>query len=1029
MKVQSVSILVVLTITAIVCAFSGGDGSDENPYQISTKSHLEAVQLSPSLSYILLNDIDLAGANYTAAIIPEFNGKFDGKGFIIKNFTIDAPEIYHIGLFGKINSGAAVSNLGVEGFNITGNGYVGGLTGSNYGSIKGCFANGSTTSLASVSGGLIGYNNSFVESAYASGNIDGSLYVGGLIGRCDSYSIVRYCYSTAAPTGSSNVGGLIGYNYGNVISSLWDIDSSGQATGSVGIGKTTVEMKDIATYKDNGWPIADLNGADTDWIMTAQGQEYPVPFYFAYRSPQQPIAFAGSGTQQQPFIISTPEDLVSLSQYTSLWSSNFAVEADLDMSGIDFRPIGNSRIRFSGSFNGQNYNIENLTINLPEKSNVGLFGTLASGAQVGNLSIVDADIIGGKFVGALAGFNSGGGVSNCSSSGQVSGSNASCVGGLVGTNLSGTISNSTSNADISGINAVAGGLVGYNSANSTIEYSHSTSAVVNYHQNQTDSYSGGLVGINALGTISNCSAAGSVSAISNTSGNLAAGGLIGDNKGTVSECFATGDVQALTSTTTTAISAGGLFGLNNRGTANSCYSTGNISSDIAAEGDVFAGGFMGINFEGLATSSYSKGAINTGSNDKTTGGFAGFNLAGRILSCFWDKLTSGITTGGAAAGKSTAEMKSMETYQNAGWFGKGWVIDDAADYPSLQWQGAAGEPIAAAGEVPLIGSGAEQDPYQIWTVEDFNIWQQHASVLDKHTILKADLNFNGLAVNPIGEYGAFTGKFDGNGFTISKLTINQPNNSFVGLFRHIGEGGIVTNLGLEDASIAGLDYVGGIVGFNEGGTIEKCYASGDVASSGEYAGGFAGDNYGGEISQSYSLASVSGAGSYTGGFVGQNANNAAVANIIGTITNCYSAGAVAADQEYVGGFIGFGETSSVINNSFWDTLSSGQTSGTGTSAVGSNTNQMNSAQTFTSAGWDYNTVWKQNTGYPNGYPILKWQRFVGDFSGDDIIDIDDFLMLAEDWLNQSQPQADINKDGSVDMVDYMMFSNQWHRTN
>ena len=119
--------------------------------------------------------------------------------------------------------------------------------------------------------------------------------------------------------------------------------------------------------------------------------------------------------------------------------------------------------------------------------------------------------------------------------------------------------------------------------------------------------------------------------------------------------------------------------------------------------------------------------------------------------------------------------------------------------------------------------------------------------------LAEPLNANGDTFTPIGESTAFTGTFDGLGNTISNLTIDDTTDYNVGLFGQVGSGGVVENVGLLGGAIAGTyegpNYtgadVGGLVGYNDGGTIEDAYATGAV-TGGEYSyiGGLVGYDYG-----------------------------------------------------------------------------------------------------------------------------------------------------------------------------------------
>jgi len=95
----------------------------------------------------------------------------------------------------------------------------------------------------------------------------------------------------------------------------------------------------------------------------------------------------------------------------------------------------------------------------------------------------------------------------------------------------------------------------------------------------------------------------------------------------------------------------------------------------------------------------------------------------------------------------------------------------------------------------------------------------------------------------------------------------------------------------------------------------------------------------------------------------------------GRLNQCYSAGRVIG-YGYVGGLVGRG-ISGNATASFWDAQTSGQTkSGGGT---GKTTAQMQMAQTFLDAGWDFagetanggDDLWWINEG--QGYPHLWWE--------------------------------------------------------
>jgi hypothetical protein len=184
-------------------------------------------------------------------------------------------------------------------------------------------------------------------------------------------------------------------------------------------------------------------------------------------------------------------------------SAEYKLIRDIDASetetwnnGQGFNPVGTYDVEqanseFTGSFDGQNHTISNLSINRDDDY-VGLFGAIGAGGEVKNVGVINVNITGNNGVGGLVGENQGT-VSNSYSTGNVSG--YSDVGGLVGVNSNGTVSNSYSKGNVSGEFYEVGGLVGGNDEGN-ISNSYSTGNVTG------EADVGGLVGGNS-GTVSN----------------------------------------------------------------------------------------------------------------------------------------------------------------------------------------------------------------------------------------------------------------------------------------------------------------------------------------------------------------------------------------------------------------------------------------------------------------------------------------------------------------------------------------------
>ncbi len=165
---------------------------------------------------------------------------------------------------------------------------------------------------------------------------------------------------------------------------------------------------------------------------------------------------------------------------------------------------------------------------------------------------------------------------------------------------------------------------------------------------------------------------------------------------------------------------------------------------------------------------------------------------------------------------------------------------------------------------------------------------------------------SGQGFIPVGKTGfAYNGIFDGLGHSICNLTINRPTTDYVGLFGYISSSSSIVNVGMVGGSVNGRFYVGGLLGYNYGGTIYNSYATGSVVSGAEAIGGLVGGNYGGgTISNSYSTNAVSGTSGHEGGLAGDN---------YGTIRNSYATGTVSGNNN-VGGLVG--GNANIISNSY-----------------------------------------------------------------------------------------------------------------
>ena len=212
---------------------------------------------------------------------------------------------------------------------------------------------------------------------------------------------------------------------------------------------------------------------------------------------------------------------------------------------------------------------------------------------------------------------------------------------------------------------------------------------------------------------------------------------------------------------------------------------------------------------------------------------------------------------------------------------------------------AAGFAACARGDTFTAGSAIGSEPTLVATREGL------AAIADNLAgtyVLNAEIDLGGADWTPIGNVSApFTGTLRGNNHAIRNLscTNSLSGSDYRGLF------GCVSNATIESVSVsgtvAGKQYVGGLVGCITGGTlISNCIATVEVAATNSYSGGLIGACAGGSavnrIVDCRADGFVSGSGS-TGGFIGYVYAPA-------VISNCVARGDVRSAASYYGGFIG-----------------------------------------------------------------------------------------------------------------------------
>jgi len=674
---------------------------------------LDEVRNNVCGNHTLMNDLDSTIPGYEelasptanggkgwqpiGTFIPEwgfmrFMGTFDGQGYEIRDLFINRPDEDAVGLFiglDVIYGDGVIKDIGVVNATVTGKDAVGGLVGSNSGTVSDSYTTGNVTGSSSV-GGLAGGNFGTVSDSYFTGSVTGDWWVGGLMGENSHGGSVSNSYSTSNVTGASYVGGLVGYNF---LGTVTDSYFTGSVTGEWLVGGLVgYKLRGTVSNSYYNYDEVLINGQNIITVGALLGGDFD-----QWLADDKFLDVNQRLSQENGYYliddVSDFKELLAFGQDSSL---KFRLKNDVDLATEpDFYiPY------LAGEFDGNGHKISNLKFDFDFVPQVGLFGYLAPGGKVTQVGVENANITGADIVGSLVG-ESWGTVSDSYSTGSVTGGR--WVGGLVGDNREGTVRNSCSSANVVGVGGV-GGLVGYTS-DSTVSNCYATGSVTGEGQ------VGGLVGGTWEDTVHDCYSTGSVT------GNSSVGGLVGSNCGTVDDSYSTGSV-------TGEDTIGGLVGCN-RDTVTNSYSTGTVAgysnvgglvglnfgiqegypaivSDSYSTGSVTGedavGGLVGEN-RGTVSDSYSTGSV---SGNEDVGGLVGRNLApeyeGTVSDSFWDTQSSGQSTSDGGTSKTTAEMKDISTFSGAAWDitavadpgtrnpAYTWNIVDEQTCPFLSWQ-------------------------------------------------------------------------------------------------------------------------------------------------------------------------------------------------------------------------------------------------------------------------------------------------------------------------------------------------------
>lgn len=333
---------------------------------------------------------------------------------------------------------------------------------------------------------------------------------------------------------------------------------------------------------------------------------------------------------------------------------------------------------------------------------------------------------------------------------------------------------------------------------------------------------------------------------------------------TSNRAITVGGVESLATTTNTLADLGATGDKTlsiNGGTAKTYNKTATLStvfSDIAA-----AGGTAEIK-DGVVTVS-------------------GVNLSGTVVDLLGLQATQSgteITSGDLTYTASTTSTSSSSL--------KPVSVSVATSGTQLRYLNSGTEQVVYVSDVSDFSTGKT---YHVSTVDDMKKLAELTNagantagvrfVLDNDIDMASVSNFTPISAT---EANAFGGTFDGQGYQIKNLKISNTSVDRLGLFGSV-TGGIIKNLGVSSATVAGRQQTGILVGQANNMTVKNCWSSGSVSGNGSFIGGLVGNMNSSTVTGSYSTATVSGSAMGKGGLIGQVGFN-------GNVSNCYAVSSV-----------------------------------------------------------------------------------------------------------------------------------------
>ena len=650
----------------------------------------------------------------------------------------------------------------------------------------------------------------------------------------------------------------------------------------------------VSTANDIEWNISSslavLNGNTVKVTRGSKIENVTITSYLGNYEKRSlisiyPRIFDGEGTENNPYLIKSKEDMMKLSDATNTQEISFTgeyfkmtqdIDMELDKNFIPFC-FTSDILAFDGIFDGNGHAIKNLYIDTQtgQALHSGLFRTIFRNGVVKNLTIDKSCQLKiyrnfGPFVETLYGT-----LDNCYNYAAVTTAKGYSGGIAAFVQAGGVIRNCYNEGSVSADsdNGFLGGIA-YNN-DGTIENCQNNGEIIAFYSKAKNA--GGIAGTNN-GIIKNVLNAGRVTASD------IVGGICATNAGQLINVLSLAPVTA----TATKDNLGSITGTDNGAQYTNVY----YDKQIVIYKDILK------NVNGITTGNLTKASWKGFGDDEawsyTDGKYP-------VLKSFMNTDASELASIPVIFASEDnrlqissdiilpAKEELVWTLKNGSTFsiGEGSLKYAATNtYASDTLTGTYNGyqkilPISTLGNI-LEGKGTNENPWLISSAGDLiklstEVNKSQNNYDGKYFKITEDINMSGSSFIPVAADGitTFNGIVDGNNKTITNLVINLADNSYVGLFGRVGAEGQISNLTIgEGSAVNGKQYVGAFAGSMDG-YLTNCKNYASVSATNGNAGGFVGIAYQNvTLSGLTNEGNVSNAKDMTGGIVAEIKTNA-----------------------------------------------------------------------------------------------------------------------------------------------------------